>query len=174
MLLRIRILLLASSALLVASAVTAMSGPPALTLVIESALDPDAGFVERRHDEAARRLLLWDEGAISTPESTTWHEHGASDLAIILDRATVQATAAAGRLALDAGSFELDTPLLLADRTTTALLAGGRLTVDGSRLVYRRSATARVPRGGTLFMLAGLALATAVLLRAARKRTRRT
>ncbi|MEZ4389326.1 MAG: hypothetical protein R3D98_17400 [Candidatus Krumholzibacteriia bacterium] len=114
-------------------------------------------------------MLAWPEGLVAVPDTLAWLAEGEADLgfALVADRAV--ALGAAGVLALEPGRFEIDTPLLLTDGRLSAFLAAGRLEVTADRLIYRQPA-ARVARGGTLLILAGVVVATAVLLRAVRRR----
>lgn len=157
--------------------VCAGSGPDAgvaaaWRLVIVDGADPARGYVQTVHAEVARTTLIWPHGAITVPDSVVWQIR-AADLEIGLEPAELRITAAAGTLPVADGNFDIDTPLLVEDGRLVALLAAGRLRIEGERLMYRRPPSSSIPgRQGTLLLVAGLAVATAVLLRAARRRTR--
>lgn len=143
-----------------------------LLFVVEGARDEARRFESRALPEQERRLLTWPEGVISLPDSAVLREAGVSGLAFALDASRVAAAGSGGRLALDHGRYDIDTPLYLGDGTATVLITAGSLEIDRFRIVYRRPA-AGVGSRGTLFVLAGVALATALMLRLVRRRTQR-
>ncbi|MBD3221799.1 hypothetical protein GF314_11215 [bacterium] len=152
-------------------AAPALAAPAGWMLVIEGARAADGTFVQRDHDHLARTALLWPEGVVAAPAGLAWRDTGVADLAIALDAASLQISATAGRLPLDPGNYDIDTPLTIDDGRVVALLADGRLVVERGGLRYGRTPPAGDGgRGGTLLLVAGLGLATAVLLRLARRR----
>ena len=161
------------TAVLIAVAVTAGAQAESLELVIEAARDTTQGFAARDLERQSRRLLAWPEGVVSLPDSVVWREGGATGLAFRLDSAKIAGGSAAGLMRLVPGRYDLDTPVYLGDGTISAMFSAGRLEVTPGRILYRRPAS-RIASRGTLFLLAGLVLATGVMLRAARRRTRRS
>lgn len=163
--------ILAWSALAVASPTRV--GEPALRLVIGHARDGARGFVAREQQALEQRVLAWPEGVVSMPDSLPWLAEGDEDLAFSLIPDRVTALGADGVLPLVAGRYDIDMPIMLTDGRLTAFLAAGRLDVGAEALHYR-TPTPPVARGGTLYVLAGVALATVVLLRALYRRSRRS
>jgi len=142
-------------------------------LVIVAARDTTAGFVALPLAASGRRALVWPEGVVVVPDSIPWLEAGQQGLAIPLS-APLEGAGAGGSLPLAAGRYDLDTPLYLGSGEVTAYLTGGVLEVAADELRYRRARPARDPRADYL-LLAGLVLATGVLLhQARRRRSRRT
>ncbi len=153
--------------------VTGPAAPAGWVLIIEGARGADTSFMHNEHARLSRHALLWPEGVVTAPSEVAWRDTGAADLVISLDEAGLEVAATAGRLPLDPGNFDIDTPLAIDDGRVVALLAAGRLVVDGGGLRYRRLPPADGGgRSGTLLLVAGLGLATAVLLRLARRRVR--
>ncbi len=143
------------------------------SLVISQARDTSRGFVARDQSDLAQRVLAWPDGLVATPDTLAWLAAGDQDLAFVLRPDRLVALGSAGVLDLAPGRFDIDTPLLLSDGTVSAFLADGRLEVTADRVIYRAPG-APVARGGTLLILAGVAIATAALLRAVRRRPRRS
>jgi len=157
---------------LACSASLAWGQEPALRLVIGDARDAGRGFVAREQPELERQVLTWPAGVVSTPDSVSWLAEGDDDLAFALIAHRASALGVAGTLPLTPGRYDIDTPILLTDGRLVAFLAAGRLEVRDGSLVYR-GPTTPIARGGTLYVLAGVALATVVLLRALYRRPRR-
>jgi hypothetical protein len=146
---------------------------PDVRLVIDRARDAERGFVAREQESLGRRILAWPEGVVSTPDSLDWLADADDGLAFALIGDRISATGVAGALPLAAGSYTIDTPILLTDGRLVAFFAAGRLEV-GDGVVRYRAPAPPLARGGTLYILAGVALATAVLLRALHRRPRRS
>lgn len=161
------------AALLMAATGSVDAKAESLELVIEAARDTTQGFAARDLERQSRRLLAWPEGVVSLPDTVVWRQGGATGLAFQLDGARIAGGSAAGLLQLVPGRYDLDTPVYLGDGTISAMFSAGRLEITPGRILYRRPAS-RIARRGTLFLLAGLVLATGVMLRAARRRTRRS
>lgn len=145
---------------------------PAVRLVIDRARDAERGFVAREQGALERRILAWPEGVVSTPDSLAWLAEAEDGLAFALIADRISATGVAGALPLAEGRYTIDTPILLTDGRLSAFFAAGRLEVGGGVVRYRAPAPP-LARGGTLYILAGVALATAVMLRALHRRPRR-
>ncbi len=146
--------------------------PAAGSLVVAAAQDTSGGFRVVQLAELGLRALVWPEGMITIPDSLPWYDDGESGLAIALDVADLAGIGAGGRFRPRPGRFELDTPLVLIDGSVYASFTSGSLEIEDGRLTYRRPPAKRGARGD-YYVLAGLVLATAVLLRAVRRRARR-
>lgn len=144
----------------------------AVLLVITAAQDTNRAFGALGADVQARRTLFWPEGLLITPDTMTWRSDGPEDLAFVLRAADLGAFSTGGRFDLHVGRYSLDVPLLLSDGVLTAVLTGGNLVVEPDRILYSRPPVKRDPRGD-YYILAGLILATAILLRAVRRRVGR-
>ncbi|HOX26562.1 MAG TPA: hypothetical protein PLL30_08260 [Candidatus Krumholzibacteria bacterium] len=144
------------------------AGGPVL-LVIEAARDTTAGFVALPLPELGRRALAWPDGVVTLPDTTEWLEEGPRGLAFRLESPSLVGVAAGGRFACEPGSYRLDAPLVLADGAVVACLSAGSLDVTGERITYRQPPARRDQRGNYL-ILAGLLIATAVMLRGVRRR----
>lgn len=155
------------------SASGAWADEPAMRLVIAGARDAERGFVAREQQPLERRVLAWPEGVVSTPDTLAWLAEAEDGLAFALIADRISATGVAGALPLGEGRYTIDTPILLTDGRLAAFFAAGRLEVGGGVVRYRAPAPP-LARGGTLYILAGVALATAVLLRALHRRPRRS
>lgn len=142
-------------------------------LVIDRARDAERGFVAREQELLGRRVLAWPAGVVSTPDSLAWLAEAEDGLAFALVADRISATGVAGALPLTEGRYAIDTPIMLTDGRLTAFFAAGRLEVSGGVVRYR-APSPPLARGGTLYILAGVALATAVLLRALHRRPRRS
>lgn len=156
---------------LLAAVIPSPSRADSLILVVEAARDTTRGFRAQNLPELGRRALTWPEGVITLPDSMDWLEHEADGLAFRLDGEALVGVGSAGRFSGRIGSYEVDTPLYLTDGRVVACLAAGRIEVAADRIVYRAKGHRRDQRGD-LLLLGGIILATAVLLRAARRRTR--
>lgn len=148
-------------------------GSPYRLLVVTAAQDTSGAFQSVLLPELGRRVLVWDEGVLSLPDSALWLDDHGSGLAFAVHGATLVGVGGGGRFRIQPGRYDLDTPLLLTDGALVAYLSAGKLEVGADRLVYRRPQKRRDSRGD-LFILGGVVLATAVLLRAVRQRTRRS
>jgi hypothetical protein len=137
-------------------------------LVIASARDTTAGFVALPLTGGGRQLLGWPEGVVATDDTVTWHPDGPGALAFALGESAAGG-GAAGRFTLADGRYTIDTPLYLEGGGVTAFLAAGSLEVTADRLTYRRPAAREGPTGDYL-LLAGIVVATGVLLHLARRR----
>lgn len=142
-------------------------------LIVKAAQDTTQGFVSRDHAPLQLRVLAWPEGLVSLPDTAVWMAGDGTDLVFNLRGAEAVIIGAGGRRDLTPGNFSLDTPVVLDDGRLQAFLARGRLEVSGDAVIYRRPGRG-IARGGTLLMLAAIAVATGVLLRAARRRPRRS
>jgi len=142
-------------------------------LIIQAAQDTTKGFVARDIPEQGRRILAWPEGLVSVPDSAIWKTADQQGLAFDFQREDAVAVGAGGRLPLIPGRYSIDTPMLIDDGALRAYLNRGHLTVDQSSIIYRQTAPG-LAREGTMLMLAAIGVATAVLLRAVRKRPRRS
>lgn len=140
-------------------------------LVVEAARDTTAGFVALSLPDLGRRVLAWPEGVISVPDTAVWLESGRDGLAFALAAPPLAGVGAGGRFPAEPGRYKLDTPLVLQDGLVVACLSDGELEVAPGRFVYRRPGK-RHDQRGDLLLLAGLVVATAVLLRAAGRRKR--
>ncbi len=152
-------------------------GPPSaraesLLLVVEAARDTTAGFRAQVLPELGRRALTWPDGVITLPDTMAWLEHDADGLAFRLDPEQFTGVGAGGRFTGQAGSYKIDTPLYLTDGRVVICLAAGKLDVTADQLIYRHHGRRRDQRGD-LLLVGGIILATAVLLRAVRRRTSR-
>jgi hypothetical protein len=161
------------SVLLIILLVSAATGSTADRLVIEAARDTTQGFVSRDLAGPGRRLLAWPEGVLSVPDTAAWLPDGETGLAFALVSDRAAAAGPAGRLGLRPGRYGIDTPLLLTDGVLSAHLTSGTLEVSEAGEVRYRRPGGGIGSRGTLLLLAGLGLATVVLLRAVRRRATR-
>jgi len=159
--------------ILASVALASVAGGSPATLVVREAQDTERGFVARDLEDLGRRVLAWPDGLLSVADTAAWMDAGESNLAFALQPATTVAIGADGRLPLQPGNYDIDTPLMLDDGHLVAYFADGRLEITAHEIVYRRPAP-RIARRGTLLLLAGIAVATGVLLRAVRRRPRRS
>ena len=165
-------LLAAICFLVVAAPIPSYAGTETVLLVVEAARDTTAGFRAQVLPEQGRRALTWPHGVITLPDTMAWLEHGETGLAFSLHAATLAGVGAGGRFVGEPGRYKLDTPLYLGDNALVACLAAGELEVSPGFVIYRQPVKRRDQRGDWL-LLGGLILATGVLLRAARRRSRR-
>ena len=167
------LLRLAAAALLVLLVHGSTATADPVLFVVDAARDTSAGFVSVPLPALGRRALVWGDGVITVPDSVPWLEHGRGSLAVSLSEPPLTGIAAGGVFRREVGQYDLDTPLHLDDGRVTAYLAAGRLDVTEGMVTYRRPATGRSMRGDFI-LLAGLILATGLLLHAARRRSRRS
>jgi hypothetical protein len=153
-------------AVLVVTAAAAEAAPR--WLVITSARDTTAGFVALTLSGDGRQLLGWPEGLVATDDTVTWHPDDPGALAFALGESPAGG-GAAGRFTLADGRYTIDTPLYLEGGGVTAFLGAGSLEVTADRLTYRRPVAREGPTGDYL-LLAGIVVATGVLLHLARRR----
>jgi len=170
---RLSCLLAAVWFLILATPVSSPAATETILLVIEAARDTTAGFRAQVLPEQGRRALTWPHGVITLPDTMAWLEHGETGLAFRLRASTLAGVGAGGRFVGEPGRFEVDTPLYLGDDALVACLAAGQLEISPGFVIYRQPAQRRDQRGDWL-LAGGLILATGVLLRLARRRTRRT
>jgi hypothetical protein len=165
------VVILAVLVIAVATA-AALPGADTTVLVISAAQDTSRVFGALTISGQATRALFWPEGVLTTPETMIWRAAGPDGLAFDLRTAALGGVSTGGRFALQPGRYDLDVPLLLSDGAVTVALTAGRLEVAPGRITYSRPPARRDPRGD-YYILAGLILATAILLRAARRRSGR-
>jgi hypothetical protein len=115
--------------------------------------------------------LTWPHGVITVADTTAWLEHGETGLAFRLRASSLAGVGAGGRFVGEPGSYEIDTPLYLGDQELVACLAAGELEISPGFVIYRLPHHRRDQRGDFM-LLGGIILATAVLLRSVRRRTR--
>jgi hypothetical protein len=139
-------------------------------LVIPAARDTSVGFVAVPLPDGGGMVLAWPEGVLVTEEGVAWLPDGPQGLAFDLD-GDLRGAGAGGLFTARPGRFTIDTPLYLAAGGVRAYLQAGELTVSDARLEYRRPRSAHDPRGDYL-LLAGLVVATGILLHLARRRRR--
>ena len=159
--------------LIVAIPIRSSAATETVLLIVEAARDTTAGFRAQALPEQGRRALTWPHGVITLPDTTAWLEHGETGLAFRLRVESLAGVGAGGRFTVVPGRYTLDTPLYLGDDALVACLAAGELEISPGYVVYRQPVKRRDQRGDYM-LLGGLVLATAVLLRSARRRTRRT
>jgi hypothetical protein len=165
-------LLVATWFLILAAPVSSSAATETVLLVIEAARDTTAGFRAQVLPEQGRRALTWPHGVITLPDTMAWLEHGEMGLAFRMRASTLAGVGAGGRFVGEPGRYEIDTPLYLGDDALVACLAAGQLVVSPGFVSYRQPARRRDQRGDWL-IVGGLILATGMLLRLARRRTRR-
>ncbi len=164
------LLVILSFAVMTAS-VTSVARADSLLLIVEAARDTTAGFRAQDLLDLERRALTWPNGVITMPDTMAWLDYENNGLAFRLDGEHLTGVGAAGRFTGQVGSYKIDTPLYLTDGQLVACLAAGRIEVDLDRIVYHPKGKRRDQRGD-LLLLGGIILATTVLLRSARRRTR--
>lgn len=163
------LLVLAVLALRPGAAVAGPAPAPAPTqLVIPAARDTTLGFVAVTLPDGGGTVLAWPEGLVVAEKDVPWLADGPRGLAFPLE-GPLRGAGAGGVFSIRAGRFSIDTPLYLVAGGVQAYLQAGELTVTAGRVVYRRPAVARDPRGDYL-LLAGLVVATGILLHLARRR----
>ncbi len=139
-------------------------------LVIPAARDTSVGFVAVPLPADGGTVLAWPEGVVVTEAGVPWLPDGQQGLAFALD-GPLRGAGAGGLFTARPGRFTIDTPLYLAAGGVRAYLQSGELIVAADRLEYRRPHAAADPRGDYL-LLAGLVVATGILLHLARRRRR--
>jgi hypothetical protein len=148
---------------------------PARMMVLTGAQDSSGVFQVLELNQLGRRALVWPEGVLTQPGDAPWQENEAGELLFYLSDPGLFGIGSQGRFRFQQGRYDLDTPLLISDGELTVYLSAGILDVGPDRIIYFRppGASKQKPgRRGEYYVLAGLVLATALLLRAARKRTR--
>lgn len=136
-------------------------------LVIADADADSAGFTWLPWAEQGRRLLVWERGILSIPDS----------LVVVSDpegvavpfRTDLIGTSGGRGLRFEAGSYDFDAPLLLSDGHLQLLATRGRLTVASGRIVYASAAPTADPRASYLFVAALLIISILLLARARAK-----
>lgn len=146
-------------------------------LVIVEAQDAAGIFKDLLLPESERRALVWPEGVLIMPDTLPWLDDGSSGLAFELRESSLTSVGHGGLFRLHPGRYEIDTPLVISDGEFVLSLCGGELEVNDDRIIYYRPRSRGEQvrnRRGEYYIVAGLVLATALLLRAARRRARRT
>ena len=152
-------------------------GAATRVLVIAAAQDTAGVFRALSLPELGRRALLWPEGILTLAESLPWLDDGDAGLQFTLGDPPLTGIGSGGRFDIRPGRYGLDTPLWLSDGHVALFVTAGTIEVTEDRITYERPPDrAKRPDGkrGEYYILAGLVLATAMLLRAAYRRTRRS
>ncbi len=151
----------------------ASAGGLSVRLVVAAGRDSTVGFQVVEMPAQGSRILAWDHGTVTVPDSLVPGGDEGADVDFPLTVASLSAVAEGRDFPLEPGRYRLDAPLLLGDGVVVAHFASGELTIQRDRIIYRQPEIRRNPRGDFL-LLGGLALATAILLRLARRRTGRS
>ncbi len=149
-------------------------------LVITAAQDSTRSFRWEEGPGSGQLSLVWPEGRLIIPSELSLQGDAQGDLGIPL-RAGFGGNSPAGPVALGEGLQSIDANLAFSDGRLQWMVSGGELEIHGNRLIYRRPwvGTGKAPGTGlkdqraNLLMIAGLLLLIAVLLRRARRITRR-
>jgi hypothetical protein len=141
-------------------------------LLIAAAADTSQSFRWLDWPLQKRRLLVWDDGVLSVPDTLADLRIGRDGVAF--PYLTRLAGVSEGRqLVFDAGSYTIAEPLLLSDGVLQAYLSRGEITIESGRIVYRLAAEeAQDPRANYVF-LAAIVLLSVILLARARTRVQR-
>ena len=119
-----------------------------------------------------RRLLVWDHGVLSVPDTLADLRIGRDGVAFPY-LARLAGVSEGRQLVFDAGSYTIAEPLLLSDGVLQAYLSRGEITIESGRIVYRLTAEeAQDPRANYVF-LAAIVLLIVILLARARTRVQR-
>jgi hypothetical protein len=133
-------------------------------LVIAGARADSAGFVWLPWVEQRRRMLVWEQGLLSIPDSLAVVDDG--DGVAVPYRPDLIGTSGGDGLRFDAGRYQFDTPLLLDDGRLQLLVSRGALTVASGRIVYTSGSAEVDPRSSYLFVAALLIVSFLLLARA--------
>ena len=146
-------------------------GGPGL-LLIAAAADTSQSFRWLDWPLQKRRLLVWDDGVLSVPDTLADLRIGRDGVAFPY-LARLAGVSEGRQLVFDAGSYTIAEPLLLSDGVLQAYLSRGEITIESGRIVYRLAAEEdQDPRANYVF-LAAIVLLSVILLARARTRVKR-
>ena len=142
-------------------------------LIISSARDSTSGFTWQSGPAPDGRSLIWETGMLSVPDTLPVEPFAAADLAVPVGP-HLAGGGSQGRLLFRDGDYEIDEPVLLTDGVVSFQTSAGSLEIRGQRIRYRPpTATDAVDPRANYLMLAGVLLLVVILLRRARRLTRR-
>ena len=141
-------------------------------LLIAAAADTSQSFRWLDWPLQKRRLLVWDDGVLSVPDTLADLRIGRDGVAFPY-LARLAGVSEGRQLVFDAGSYTIAEPLLLSDGVLQAYLSRGEITIESGRIVYRLAAEEdQDPRANYVF-LAAIVLLSVILLARARTRVKR-
>ena len=141
-------------------------------LLIAAAADTSQSFRWLDWPLQKRRLLVWDDGVLSVPDTLADLRIGRDGVAFPY-LARLAGVSEGRQLVFDAGSYTIAEPLLLSDGVLQAYLSRGEITIESGRIVYRLAAEEdQDPRANYVF-LAAIILLSVILLARARTRVKR-
>ena len=144
-------------------------------LIITSAQDSTAGYQWLEGPGPGQISLNWSNGLLTLPDTLVLESFGESDLAVPVT-GQLSGAGASGQLEWREGTFTISEPVMISDGSVGLLVSKGELEILGTRIRYRlpekeSPGTNADPRA-SFFMLAGVMLLIAVLMRRARKKTK--
>lgn len=142
-------------------------------LIISAARDSSAGFKWLEGPGPHQISMTWLDGMLTLPDSLVLEPFGEFDLAVPVS-AQFSGAGASGKLDWKDGTFAISEPVMITDGAVGLLVSEGELEILGTRIRYRAPEVVKTekkpdPRA-SLFMLAGIMLLIAVLLRRARRK----
>ena len=144
--------------------------PTSGLLVVAAAQDSAAAYTWLPLPEERRRLLVWEQGVLSIPDSLEVHLQG-RDLAVPYLQVLIGVSHQSG-LRFETGHYDIEHPLLLSDGRLQLLAASGKLTIERGRIVYEAARPSTDPRSSYLFV-AALLIVSFLLLARARSRLKK-
>ena len=139
-------------------------------IVIEAAADSAADFRWLDLPAVGTRCLVWDSGILNLQAGQEMGRYGVADLTLpySLDLTGISE----GRLLIfEAGRYEINQPLLLADKGVQLFLTRGEIEIETDRLVYRQTQPPTDPRAQYM-LIAGIVILITILMFRARSRLR--
>ncbi len=133
-------------------------------LILTAAPDTAAAFTWLPLAEERRRLLVWEQGVLSIPDTLEVHLQG-RDLAVPYLPGLIGVSHRSG-LRFETGHYDIEQPLLLSDGRLQLLAARGKLTIEQGRIVYEAAGPSTDPRSSYLFVAALLIISFLLLARA--------
>jgi len=133
-------------------------------LILTAAPDTATAFTWLPLAEERRRLLVWDQGVLSIPDTLEVQLLG-RDLAVPYLLGLIGVSHRSG-LRFETGHYDIKQPLLLSDGRLQLLAASGKLTIEQGRIVYEAAEPSTDPRSNYLFVAALLIISFLLLARA--------
>ena len=138
--------------------------PTSGLLVVAGAQDSASAYTWLPLAEERRRLLVWEQGVLSIPDSLEVRLQG-RDLAVPYLPVLIGVSHRSG-LRFETGHYDIEQPLLLSDGRLQLLAASGKLTIERGRIVYEAAEPSTDPRSSYLFVAALLIISFLLLARA--------
>jgi hypothetical protein len=140
------------------------------TLVVAAGQDSGSTYTWLPLSDQGRRLLVWEQGVLSIPDSLALRVPG-RDFEVPYLPSLVGVSQQSG-LRFEAGDYDIEHPLLLSDGRMRLYASGGRLRIERGSIVYVAAKPSTDPRASYLF-LAALLIISFLLLARARSRLKK-